>query len=222
MQTTYSMEISIDENFGNPLPIKVADPFSATMVMNDLEINQAILDMLGVTDADTWAPYEDNHIRDIFFRATAQLAGIEGTSITSNVVKISNVDFFSSIKEPGFIYLVGAPEGWAGPTAGNAAHYESWRLFEAEDNIGSEIYIGTFDISAGSAMFRFYTALTGWDDDSYGSQENDSALDFQITNGSFDGTIVKGKGSFNFPDWAGGKMTIIVNLKNNTIHIEAK
>lgn len=219
VQTTYSMEISIDENFGNPLPIKVADPFSATMVMNDLEINQAILDMLGVSDADTWAPYEDNHVRDIFFRATAQLAGIEGTSITSNVVKISNVDFFFSIKEPGFIYLVGAPEGWKGPDAGNAAHYESWRLFEADNNIGSEIYIGTFNIPAGKAMFRFYTALTGWDDDSYGSQADDAALDFQITDGTFDGTLVKGKGSFNFPDWAGGDMTIIVNMKNMTIQI---
>lgn len=221
VQTTYSMEISIDENFGNSLPIKVADPFSATMVMNDLDINQAILDLLGISDADTWAPYENNHVHDIFFRATAQLAGVEGTSITSNIVKVSDVDFFFTVKEPGFIYLVGAPEGWKGPSAGNAAHYADWRLFEADDNIGSEIYIGTFDIPAGSAMFRFYTTLTDWDTDSYGSQENDAALDFQFADGAFDGTIVKGKGSFNFPDWAGGKMTIIVNLKNSTIHIEA-
>ncbi len=221
VQTTYSMDISIDENFGNSLPIKVADPFSATMVMSDMDVNQAILDLLGISDADTWAPYENNHVHDIFFRATAQLAGIEGTSITSNIVKVSDVDFFFTIKEPGFIYLVGAPEGWVGPTENQAAHYADWRLFEADNNIGSEIYIGTFDVAAGSAMFRFYTALTGWDEDSYGSQAEDNPLEFQIADGVFDGTIVKGKGAYSFPDWQGGLMTIIVNLKNGTIHIEA-
>ncbi len=220
VQTTYSIELSLDENFGSSLPVKIADPFSATMVMSDLDVNQTILDLLGINSADTWAPFENDHVRDIFFRATAEIAGVADTKIASNIVKISDVDFFYTVKVPGFIYLVGAPEGWKGPDAGNAAHYEDWKLYEADDNIGSEIYIGTFDIAAGDAMFRFYSALTGWDDDSYGSQADDNPLDFSLENGQFDGTIVKGKGAFSFPDWAGGMMTIIVNLKNMTIHIE--
>ena len=125
---------------------------------------------------------------------------------------------------PGFIYLVGAPEGWAGPTESNAAHYADWRLFEPESAIGSKVYSGVFDIPAGSAMFRFYTALTGWDADSYGSQEEDNPLDFEMVDGSLATTLVKGKGAFNFPNWEGGKMTITVDMsdeKNMTVTMQA-
>ena len=63
-------------------------------------------------------------------------------------------------------------------------------------------------------MFRFYTALTGWDADSYGSQVDDNALDFEFTDGQFSSRIVKGKGSFNFPNWAGGDMEMTVNMSD--------
>ena len=61
-------------------------------------------------------------------------------------------------------------------------------------------------------MFRFYTDLTGWDKDSYGSQADDNPLDFELTDGVYEGKVVAGKGSFNFPAWEGGQMTITVNM----------
>ena len=61
-------------------------------------------------------------------------------------------------------------------------------------------------------MFRFYTALTGWDADSYGSQADDNPIDCALDGGVYNGPIVKGKGSFNFPNWEGGKMKITVDL----------
>ena len=68
-------------------------------------------------------------------------------------------------------------------------------------------------------MFRFYTALTGWDEDSWGSQVDDNPIDQTITDGSWTGTLVKGKGAFNFPGFAGGQMTVIVDMVNNKVTV---
>lgn len=116
----------------------------------------------------------------------------------------------------GFIYLVGSPEGWAGPTEDNAAHYEDWKLF-SYPSTGDGIYTATFDIEAGKAMFRFYTALTGWDADSYGSQVDDSAVDIALTDGKYTGAATTGKGSWNIPDWEGGKLKIVVDKNINQV-----
>ena len=62
----------------------------------------------------------------------------------------------------------------------------------------------------------FYTALTGWDKDSYGIQEKDAPKDISMTNGIYDGAIVKGKGSYQLPGWAGGKVKITVNMSNDS------
>jgi hypothetical protein len=122
-----------------------------------------------------------------------------------------------AVATPRYIYLVGSPEGWAGPTEDQAEHYANWRLV---DKTESGVYTGTFDMPA-APMFRFYTALTGWDADSYGSQEDDNPIDYSITDGSFNGSLVKGKGSFNFPDWPGGQLTISVDMNNSTVSIKA-
>ena len=126
--------------------------------------------------------------------------------------------------EPAY-YLVGAPEGWAGPNPGSEAHYADWCLFEDADKIDSKIYKGTFDIAAGQAQFRFYTKLDGWDGSSWGSQVNDSPIDYELVGGSFAGKLVAGKGSLNFPGWTGGKMNITVDMSdmtNVTITIKAE
>ena len=63
-------------------------------------------------------------------------------------------------------------------------------------------------------MFRFYTALTGWDTDSYGSQEGDNPLEFPETDLGKPLKMVKGKGSYQFPDWTGGNMAIKVDMSD--------
>lgn len=37
-----------------------------------------------------------------------------------------------------------------------------------------------------------------------------------MTNGIYDGAIVKGKGSYQLPGWAGGKVKITVNMSNDS------
>ncbi|MBR5743871.1 MAG: hypothetical protein IKX94_00925 [Muribaculaceae bacterium] len=181
------------------------------MQIRQSDLALAICKLLGVESADDFDP---DAVRTIYFRAKAQLEGIESSQITSNVVSLNKVRSYYAIQEPGFIYLVGAPEGWAGPTESAAAHYADWRLFESKNAIGSKIYSAVFDIPAGKAMFRFYTALTGWDADSYGTQVEDSPIDVAMVDGVYSGPMVKGKGSYNIPDWEGGSMKITVNMSN--------
>lgn len=142
-------------------------------------------------------------------------------TIASNIITFSHVVGYKTLRMPGFIFLVGAPEGWAGPTADKADHYENWKLFEADEKIGSKIYSNTFDIPAGQFMFRFYKALTGWDDDSFGAQAEDSPIDIEFNDsGIYSGAGVDGKGSWNCPAWAGGEVTITVDLNAKTVEFK--
>lgn len=216
----YTMQVALDESF--------ADFVELDEIYNSCDFNvkaskiaEAICKLRGIEDEEG---YTDEPARKVYFRAKAQILKLENTVILSNVVAMEKVKGYFALQMPGYIYLVGAPEGWNGPTEGNRDHYNDWRLFEDKAAIGSKVYTGTFDIPAGSFMFRFYTALTGWDADSYGSQEADSPKDVELTNGVFSGEMVKGKGSYNVPDWAGGKVKITVNMSKEeklTVKFEA-
>ena len=122
--------------------------------------------------------------------------------------------------EPGQIYLVGAPTGWAEPSEANAATYADWKLTETGAETG--IYTGSFEIPANKAMFRFYSALTGWDAGaSLGVAEiGDVDVAFDENN-TYTGTIMAGNGNLNFTGWMGGTMNITVDLKANTVTINA-
>lgn len=217
--TQYGAQVSLTEDFAVYEELVNKTPTMAKMTFNDADLAVALCVLNDITTEEQKAEYEAMPAQRVYFRATASLKGVEGSAITSNVVYLDQVKGYFAVPVPGYIYLVGQPEGWAGPTASNAAHYADWRLFESETAIGSKIYQGVFDIPAGSAMFRFYTDLTGWDADSYGSQPDDSPIDFDIDGDSFDAPIVKGKGSFNFPNWEGGEMTIVVNMVDMTLTI---
>ena len=212
----YSAEMSLTEDFSSFKELKPTDSHQARMVLKQGDIATGICELAGVTDEDTFnAKFPDGmKPMKIYFRAKCSLDGVEGSSITSNVVAYNQLLGYFAVPQPGYIYLVGTPEGWAGPTEGNAAHYKDWRLFEPKDAIGSGVYSGTFDIPA-APIFRFYTALTGWDADSYGSQVDDNPVEFpEFASGSFESPVVKGKGSFSFPSWPGGEMTITLDMSD--------
>ena len=213
--TQYSMQMAIDEAFTTTYDLESVSATSAQIQVKQADVALGLLELQGIADEEAYAAaYGNGQTAKIYFRAVAQLTGVESSLITSNVVTYNNLRPYFAVPVPGFIYLVGAPEGWAGPTESNAAHYAEWKLSEPANGIGSKIYTGVFDIPAGSAMFRFYTQLTGWDADSYGAQVDDNPLDFEFVDGSFSSAMVKGKGSFNFPNWAGGTMTIVVNMSD--------
>lgn len=213
--TQYSAQMSLTEDFTQAYDLESVDKTVARMAIKQQQICDGVVELHGFADAEEFnAYYANNPYEKIYFRAIAQLDGVESSKIVSNVVSYNYIKSFYSVAEPGCIYLVGSPEGWAGPTESNAAHYADWRLFEPKEAIGSKVYSGVFDIPAAS-MFRFYTALTGWDADSYGSQVDDNPVEFpDYTEGSFTSAIVAGKGAFSFPNWPGGKMTIVVDMSD--------
>lgn len=212
----YMAEMSLTEDFAQSLEIKPADTHQTRMVLKQNDIALGICELAGVTDEATLNEKFPDGMKPmkVYFRAKCSLDGVTGSEITSNVVAYHQLLGYFAVPQPGYIYLVGSPEGWAGPTESNAAHYADWRLFEPKDAIGSGVYSATFDIPA-NPIFRFYTALTGWDADSYGSQVNDDPIQFpDFSSGSFTNPMVKGKGSFAFPNWPGGEMTITVDMSD--------
>lgn len=213
--TQYSADVSLTSDFAQFKNITQAEkPTSARMVFADGDLAVAICQLLGLSKDDEGVNVP---LQKVYFRAVAELENVEGSRIVSNIVSFEKVKPYFAIPMPGYIYLVGSPEGWAGPTASSAAHYADWRLFEDDNAIGSQIYTGKFTFPAGP-MFRFYTKLTGWDSDSWGTQGPDEAIDFDWSgNGAFQNQLVKGKGSFNFPSYAGGdvKITVDMSVKDN-------
>lgn len=194
---------------------------ASKMTFKDSNLAEAICQLKGLTKDD--AGYVFATTEQVYFRATCRVDGIEGSDVVSkNYVSLNKVMPYFAIPSPGFIFFVGQPEGWAGPTEANAAHYEAWKMFEKDDEIGSKVYYGTFQVNQGEAMFRFYTALTGWDNDSYGSQADDNPIEFDLTDANaYAGKIVKGKGAFSFPTWPGGLMTVKVDMSDvNNMRLE--
>lgn len=217
---SYSVEMALDEEFTESRMLAPEYPTRAVLSLKGEDIAASVCEILGIT-GETYD--ETNNVVALYFRAIAQLPQVESSRIVSNTIKLPLVQYYLAVKEPAFIYVVGDFAGWKEPNAGNFDYYRNYRLYEPVTAIGSKVFSGVFNVEAGKAMFRFYTALTGWDADSYGSQPDDNPIDYELTDGIFEGTVVKGKGSFNFPDWKGGEMTITVNMAgdNMTVTIQA-
>ncbi|MDE6796057.1 MAG: SusE domain-containing protein [Muribaculaceae bacterium] len=213
----YSAQMSLSEDFATAYDLTPSSKTLARMEIPQSQVALGLMELLGVTDEETFNatfPGGDIPYKKVYFRGVCEIPDVEGSKIISNVVAYNNIKGYFAVPVPGYIYLVGAPEGWAGPTEGNAEHYAPWRLFEPKDAIGSNVYSGVFDIPAGSATFRFYTELTGWENDSYGYQVADEATDFDFDGNTFTSAVVKGKGSFSFPNWPGGEMTITLDMSD--------
>lgn len=218
----YSAEMSLTEDFKESIALEPVNKNLARMSFKQDAVATGLCELSGVTDTESFNAKFPNGMEPmkVFFRAICELDGVEGSRIVSNVVSYDKLKGYFAVPVPGFIYLVGSPEGWAGPTEDNAAHYAEWRLFEPDNAIGSKVYSGVFDMPD-APMFRFYTALTGWDADSYGSQADDNPIEYpDFTSGSFTAPVVKGKGAYSFPNFAAGKMTVVVDMsdeKNITV-----
>lgn len=215
---TYTMQVSLTSDFATYETLD-EEYTSCDFDLSGALLAEAICTLRGITEADA---YTDEPARTVYFRLHAQILSYENSVILSNVVSLTNVKEYCAIKSPGYIYLVGQPEGWSGPTSDNAEHYADWRLYERDDAIGSKVYYGTFEIPAGTFQFRFYSALTGWDGGaSIGAQEEDNPVEITMTDDVYEGDIVvPGKGSFQISDWAGGTVSMTVNLNTNKVKFE--
>lgn len=215
----YGLEVSLDkEKIREIAPEKLT---SSNIEVKESEFATAMCVLNGIESSDDWdADPAARAPQTVYVRATAELPGVDGSLVTSEWVTLDKVQPYFAVPEPGFIYLVGTPEGWVGPLPENAAHYADWRLFESKTAIGSKVYSGVFDMPA-APVFRFYTALGSWDENSLGSQVEDNPVEYTLTDGQWQGKLVAGKGSLSFPDFPGGDMTIVVDLNDNSIQIMA-
>lgn len=210
----YKVQISLDGKFehgtnGDYILSTTYHACRASVSMEEVAIG--ICTLRGITDEDQ---YTDEPARKLYVRILGNVPQIDGSLTVSNTIVLEQVKEYCAIQSPGKIYLVGSPEGWSGPDEGNAAHYADWALYEPADAIGSQVYSQTFALPA-APMFRFYTALTGWDADSWGSQVDDNPIDCELTNGEFNTTLVKGKGAFNFPNYEGGDAYMNVDMNTH-------
>ncbi len=109
------------------------------------------------------------------------------------------------------LYLIGNMGGWICPSEQNAEALEKFKLLPAGDDDGNTIFQGTFDVSSlngESPVFRFYSALNGWEQDSLGSQYYDEPASYTMESAENGLYVVEGKGSFKIDDWEGDTMYI--------------
>ena len=215
----YSAEMSVDPSFETFYALEPAEAHQARMTISQNDVALGLCQLLDLTTEDAYnAQYPDGMpYMKVYFRAVCEIQGVGNSLIKSNVVAYNYMKGYMAVPVPGYIYLIGSPAGnWTSPDEANAATLAEWRLFEPDNAIGSKVYTATFDLPA-SPMFRFYSKLTGWDGgDSYGYIVDDNATDFPEFNGSesFTETLIKGKGAFNFPNFAGGTVTLVVNMSD--------
>lgn len=236
----YTAQASLTGNWSNPdevydISYDVAQMGEAmhTLVMTQKSLADAITYLSGYTKEidpvtkDQIIKDKDGNIVDqndpaqmtgkgpvkVLLRAVAKISNLNETVCYSNSVEFKQVEWFIHFREPGYVYLIGAPQGW------NIGSPEM-TLYEADDQIGTQIYQGDFEVNAGDAMFRFYTVLGDWDNNSFGSQADDNPLQFTQAQAKDGVKVVKGKGSFDFNGWwPGGKMRIVLNLDKLTLTV---
>lgn len=222
---SYSAEISLDKE--TTYHLESNSPQSASFTINDADVATGLCVLRGIESADDWS---DAGYQPLYIRAVAQLLN-DGTGLVkSNWIELKHVKGYFAIPTPGYIYLVGACSEW---TMTETETLRNWRLYESDKAIGSKIYSGVFNVPAGQALFRFYTELDGnWDTCSYGPANNhggeavasDGAFNIacSFNDGVFTDGIKETKDNFNFVDWPGGEMTIVVDMSvenNMTITI---
>ena len=190
------------------------------------EIAKAICKIDGFKTEDDYVPMG---FRQVDMRVTASIQTtasdvVPGTTITSNVVSFNHMAAYCNIPSKGTLWVIGNCCGWPEPSAGNKDKLVEGNWFIMETEIGSGIYQGTVTMPEGDLTFRFYGKLTGWDGgDSYGFQVDDNATEFEFgSDGVFNGSILKGKGSYTFLGFPGGDLELTVDLNKGTVKFAKK
>lgn len=246
LAVTYTAQASLTGNWDNPNEVYDIDydvtqtgDARHTILLTQASVADAITALKGIT-AETDKATGVQTIYDasgnvytgsmedltldtpLLLRAVASISGVEGSTCYSNVISLSKVNYFIHFRLPGYIFLIGAPQGW---DIGDG----SMGLYENVGEEGSEMYYGDFEIAAGSAQFRFYTELGSWGNDgalpSLGAAANDGdnidVPSSSFTDGVYTGDIVYGKGNWQFNDWEGGTMYICVNLQTKKLTVSS-
>lgn len=191
-----------------PLAVSVDQTFNdATIVVPGDKFCEAVNTLYGFERATY-----DGKIVPVAVRVHAQVGNAVYSGIWSNPVSLAGVrSYFRLVK--GKLYVVGkcTPKEW------NVKDEQEGYWIE-ETEIGSGIYKGKFEVPAGKFQFRFYSELGdpdngAWDKNSFGAQVEDKPviIDWNAATG-YEGAIVAGKGAFEVSSWAGGVISVVVDM----------
>lgn len=200
------VETQADEEETLPLTVMCSQTFNNAYITIDGEVFCNAVNELYGFERTTYA----GEIVPVAVRVHAQVGDVAYTGIWSNPVTLAGVrSYFKLVK--GKLYVIGAPTGW---------DITKSDIYLEETEIGSGLYRGQFEVPEGQFQFRFYSELGDWESNSYGAQTEDSPVDiaWNATEG-YEGPIMPGKGSFQVADWAGGMVSVEINLNEdvNTI-----
>ena len=106
------------------------------------------------------------------------------------------------------LYVIGSLSGW--DVANTSAV-----LPKVSDNV----YKGCV-VADENPMFRFYTALGDWDNNSLGYMESDEATCFDFSAGEFSGNFVEGKGAWSLENSPAGLIELTVDLGANSVEFK--
>lgn len=207
----YSIQVSDTESFALCEDVDFQTQ-NATIIVPAEAFSMAVCRLFGYEHEDQCV---DNP-RAVYVRAVSSISsGSDALTITSNVVKLDQVQVYFAIPVRDAIYAVGQPWGWD-------INSDVAPVYETEP--GSLIYKGTLDVPAGEFQFRFYDELGSWDNFSIGAQDDDSPVDITFVDGQYSGecfynpAVAKsGKGAWQCPTWQGGQVEVTVNLNTLTI-----
>lgn len=221
--TQYRAEVSLTPEFTEFIEISpIGTGTQSKMTFKDSSLAMALCQLDGVEDEEG---YVDMGIRPVYFRGVAFIEGVDKSFVrTSNVVSLNKVQGFFKLPVPGVIYCVGNYVGdWIGPTPDNADALEPYTLSERDDEIDSKKYYGTIDFQPTKVeegcIFRFYTALGSWDENSYGcadGPDNDTPVEFPdfVAGSVLDHALAKTKDSFKLNNYT-GKLDFFVDLSDS-------
>ena len=206
----YSIEIAKDEAFNESVAVE-GQYTSAEFTVPGESMALAICSLWGYDSRESF----DGAARPVYVRAVSDINNVDYARIESNVIELKSVKPYFAVKLPAKMYLIGQPQGWD-------INNGSMVLSEPDNGIGSDIYTGTFEISADDAAsgFRFYTELGSWGDNGVlpsvgaAADDGDNQSVSVDDSGTYAGKCVAGKGNWNITNWPGGTMKITVDLKS--------
>lgn len=219
--TCYRCEVSLTEDFKeSKVLVPVGTGTLSKMVLKDSDLASALTAFQGVSSPDE---YQDLGEQKVYFRGQAYIDGVEGSfCTTSNYTTLNRVQSYYYVPKPGVLYVVGNYAGdWIAPMPANEASLMMYALTEKTDEIGSKVYYGTVSFQNDAPMFRFYTALGSWDENSIGCASaaaeptSDNPQKFEdYTGGEFKHALAQTKDSFSFPNFKAGSLNIVVDMSN--------
>ncbi len=215
--THYGVEVSLTEDFADYREVQSEGTgTTARIFVKGSNIAVALCELHGWASKDE---YVDQGNEKIYFRVTAELSGIEGSRLVSNVVSYNKVQSYYAVLEPGRLYVVGAfSNGLSWDMGASVQQYIDARQVLNETGAGTGVYTGIVPFPAGETYFRLYTDLGDWGKDGERPSIGANAVDGDNTavvigDEPLMVPAVDGKGAwYTQGDFAGGDVTMIFDM----------